>query len=267
MRDLAALYVRQFQVTLAVMLQYRAAMVIWMIGHVIEPLVYLVVWSTVSGGQGGRIGDYSTGEFAAYFIVLMIINHTTFTWIMWEFEYRIKHGSLSFALLRPVHPIHADVADNVSYKLITLPLMFIIAGGMAAIFRPAFSLVPWACLAFIPVLGLAFLIRFLLEWTLAQAAFWTTRVTAINHVYHVVLLFLAGQVAPLTLFPAPVQVLADILPFRYMVGFPVELLLGRLTPTETLTGIAAQVAWLVAGFVLMRLVWRAGIGKYSAVGA
>ena len=56
--------------------------------------------------------------FAAYFIVLMMVNHVTFSWIMFEYDYRVRQGTLSFALLRPVHPIHADIADNVSFKLI-----------------------------------------------------------------------------------------------------------------------------------------------------
>jgi len=47
----------------------------------------------------------------------------TFTWIMWEYDYRIREGLLSPVLLRPVHPIHADIADNISSKLVTLPVM------------------------------------------------------------------------------------------------------------------------------------------------
>ena len=85
------------------------------------------------------------------------------------------------------------------------------------------------CAGLYPALLLAFLVRFLLEWTLALAAFWTTRVSAINQVYFVLMLFLAGQIAPLTLFPHWIQIVADILPFRWMLGFPVELVLGRLT--------------------------------------
>ena len=71
---------------------------------------------------------------------------------------------------------------------------------------------------------LAFLLRFLLEWTLAQAAFWTTRVSAINQSYFVLILFLSGQMAPLEPVPAlRFQMIANILPFRWMLGFPVEL--------------------------------------------
>src|SRR5512137_1284916 len=203
MRGLIELYVQQFRTTLAMMFQYRASLLIWMIGHVLEPLVYLIVWSVVANSGGGSVGDYTKTQFAAYFIVLMLVNHATYTWIMYEFEYRIRHGSLSFALLKPVHPIHSDIADNVSSKMVTLPFMLAIGAVLAVIFHPALSPEPWAIWLFIPALLLAFLVRFLLEWTLAQAAFWTTRVNAINQAYFVLILFLSGQIAPLTLFPYP----------------------------------------------------------------
>ena len=266
MKALAGLYVQQFKTTFASMVQYRASLVIWMIGHVLEPLVYLIVWSTVSN-TSGSVGDYTARQFAAYFIVLMLVNHVTYTWIMYEYEYRVREGMLSVALLKPVHPIHSDIADNVSSKLITLPIMLLIAVALAAIFHPSAAPALWAIVAFVPALVLAFFVRFLVEWALAQAAFWTTRVSAINQTYFVLVLFLSGQIAPLTLFPAPIQVVAAILPFRWMLGFPVELLLGQLTPVEALTGLAAQVIWSVLGLSLVRIVWRAGVRIYSAVGA
>ncbi len=267
MNGLRELYQQQFKTTFAAMLQYRASLVIWMIGHVLEPLVYLIVWSTVANSGGGSVGTYTTGDFAAYFLVMMLVNNVTYTWIMYEYEYRVREGNLSFALLRPVHPIHSDIADNVSSKIITLPFMLVIAVILGFFFRPHLVIVPWAIVAFFPALLLAFLVRFFLEWTLALTAFWTTRVAAVNQTYFVLVLFLSGQMAPLSLFPLPVRVAAAILPFRWMVSFPVELLLGRLSPVETLTGILAQVAWVAIAFVLLRIVWRAGVRVYSAVGA
>jgi ABC-2 type transport system permease protein len=260
------LYVQHFKTSLAAMLQYRASLVIWLIGHVLEPLIYLVVWSVVSNTRGGRVGGYTTGEFAAYFIVLMLVNHITYTWIMYEYEYRIRHGSLSFDLLRPVHPIHSDIADNVSSKLISLPGMLLAAVILALLFRPAFHVVLWAVVAAVPALFLAFLLRFLVEWTLALAAFWTTRVSAINQMYYVALLFLSGQVAPLSLLPSPIQAVATALPFRWMVSFPVELLLGRLTPAKAMAGLAAQAVWVALSLGLVKIVWCAGVRAYSAVG-
>ena len=153
------------------------------------------------------------------------------------------------------------------YAVSALPIMLLIAGGLAVVFKPQVNTQVWAILAFIPAIVLAFLVRFLAEWSLAQAAFWTTRVSAINQVYFVLMLFLSGQLAPLSLFPRAIQVLAEVLPFHWMIGFPVELVLGRLTPVEAATGLAAQAAWLLISLFLLRLIWRAGIRVYSAVGA
>jgi ABC-2 type transport system permease protein len=225
------------------------------------------VWSTVSRSTGGSVGSFSASDFAAYFIVLMIVNHMTYTWIMYEYEYRVRQGTLSADLLRPVHPIHSDIADNLTSKLITLPGMLVIAGLLGLIFQPAFHPVPWAMAVFVPVVLLAFAVRFFVEWTLALAAFWTTRVSALNQMYFMLMLFFSGEIAPLELLPHPVQVIAFVLPFRWTIGFPTELLLGRLTPGQALTGIAMQMAWLAASLVLMRYVWRAGLKVYSAVGA
>jgi ABC-2 type transport system permease protein len=266
-RALAGLYLQQFKTTMAMMFQYRAMLAIWMLGQVLEPLIYLIVWSAVSTGAGGSVGSYTTLDFAGYFVVLMLVNQFSYTWIMYDFEYRIREGLLSFALLKPVHPIHSDIADNVSSKLITLPAMVLIAIVLAFAFHASISPQPWAVLVFIPVLLMAFMVRFLLEWTLALVAFWTTRVSAINQSYFVLMLFLSGQIAPLTLLPQPVQVIADLLPFRWVIGFPVELLLGKLSPVDALIGLGAQAAWIIVGYVLLRIVWKAGTKVYSAVGA
>ncbi len=267
MSGLWDVYRAQFKTTIAEQLQYRAALVIWLIGMVLEPVIYLVVWSTVARSSGGRVGGYAGGDFAAYFLAMMLVNHATFTWIMWEYDYRIRHGELSVMLLRPIHPIHSDIADNVSYKLLTWMVMIPTAVGLVLAFRPTWHPIPWAVIAFVPALLLAFGVRFLIEWTLALAAFWTTRVSAINQMYFVALLFLSGQIAPLSLLPAPVRMAATALPFRWVLAFPVELLLGRLTPREALIGFAAQGAWLVIGLALLKIVWRAGIRLYSAVGS
>ena len=68
-------------------IQYRASGMIWMIGAVLEPLIYLVVWSTVAEARGGEVGGFTSQQFAAYYITLMMVNHLTFTWIMQVFQF------------------------------------------------------------------------------------------------------------------------------------------------------------------------------------
>lgn len=266
-RPLFRLYHAQFKTTIAGQLQYRGALVIWMLGLVLAPVIYLAVWSAVAQSQGGSVDGFTAPQFAAYFLITMLVNHATFTWIAWEFEWRIRQGTLSPLLLRPVHPVHRDIADNVSFKLLTLTIAIPVAALIAVAVRPSWDPTPWAFVAFVPALALAAAGRFAFEWTLALVAFWTTRVEPLNRLYFVVTLFLSGQAAPLALLPGPVRTLAEWLPFRWFVAFPVELLLGRLSPTDALLGLAAQIGWLAVGILLLRAVWSRGVRRYSAVGA
>jgi ABC-2 type transport system permease protein len=151
-------------------------------------------------------------------------------------------------------------------KSITLPILTVIAIGLALAFHAGLTVTPWIIVLFIPGLLLAFALRFLLEWTLAQSAFWTTRVSAINQIYFFLLLFLSGQIAPLSILPRAVQITAKILPFYWTIGFPTELLLGKITIAGAITGLGVQIIWVAIAVFLVRLVWRLGVKAYSAVG-
>lgn len=252
---------------MAIQLQYRVALGIWMIGLVLQPVIYLVVWTTVSQANGSRVGTFTTRDFAGYFIVLMLVNHATFSWVVFGFDARVRMGAFSPLLLKPVHPIHQDLVENLSYKLLMLAVLAPATVYLVLVFRPAIQPAPWQVGAFVPALILAIALRFLVDWTVALAAFWTARMSAVDQMYYIAVLFLSGQIAPLSLFPGPVTLTANILPFRWMVAFPVELLLGRVSERDALVGLAVQCGWLAAALLGLRLLWRRGVARYSAVGA
>ncbi len=266
MSYLRALYLAFLRVAIAVELQYRASSVIWLLGVVVEPVIYLAVWSAVADAQGGEIGGFGPHEFAAYYLVLTLVNQITQGWHMWEFQFRVQQGQFSFLLLRPVHPIHGDLAENLAHKAVMQAVLLPVLGALALVFAPRFNVDPWALALFLPALALAFALRFVVEWTLALACFWTTRIMAVNQTYFAVLFFLSGRVAPVELLPKALQWAADALPFRWMIAFPVELALGRLSPAQVATGFAAQALWLGLAAVGLAALWPRALRRFSAVG-
>ncbi|MFP6809306.1 MAG: ABC-2 family transporter protein [Pseudomonadales bacterium] len=248
-------------------IQYRASGMIWMLGSILEPVIYLVVWSTVARSRGGDVGGYTAEEFAAYYIILMLVNHVTFTWIMQTFQFRIQFGSLSYELLRPVHPIHADISDNIAFKTVQLMIMLPAFFILILFFKPTFNIEYSSLLIAFPVIILAFLIRFFMEWTLALAAFWTTRIVAINQAYFSVMMFLSGRVAPIALMPIWIQSIAEFLPFYYVVAFPVEIITGKLSNQQIIEGVTTQLIWLIVVLTLMRFTWRRAVRNFAAVGS
>jgi ABC-2 type transport system permease protein len=266
-KDLWEIYAAQLRTSLVVQFQYRASLVIWMIGRVVQPLVYLVVWTTIARSRGGEVAGYDVGGFSAYFIMQMIVSQATFSWIMWEYDYTIRSGQFNFKLLRPIHPIHADIADNIAYKVLTLIILIPASLLLAWLFPPTWQVQAWSVVAGVLSIGTAFIVRFVIEWTLAMCALWTSRVRAINQTYELVLFFFSGFFAPLSVMPRPIQIVADFLPFRWLIAFPIELTLGRLTPAQAAFGFAMQAFWLVLALTLLSVVWRAGVKQYSAVGS
>jgi viologen exporter family transport system permease protein len=263
LRELYATFIR---VSLSVEMQYRAANVIWLMGMIMEPVIYLAVWSAVAAAQGGSVGGFSPADFAAYYLVYAWVNQFTSDWHMWEFDARIQHGIFAFQLLRPVHPIHGDVAENLAHKVSQQVTMLPALIVLGFVFHARLTPQLWALAAFVPALLLAFAVRFLWEWSLALAAFWTTRISAVNRAYFVALMFLSGRVAPVGLLPRALQALGDALPFRWMVGFPVELLLGRVTPRDAGVGLLAQLGWLGGGALVLRLLWPRAVRRFGSVG-
>lgn len=266
-RGFGDIYRTLFAMELSVMFQYRAAVIIWLLGLVLQPVIYMVVWLTVEESRGGPIGDYGPGSIAAYFLVMMLVNHATFSWHMFEMGWRVRSGHFNSILVQPLHPWHRDVLQNVAYKVLALGVLLPVAGLLWWYFEPVIAPQPWAIAAFPAAVLLAFLARFFVEWAIALLAFWITDTSGLNNLYIAASLIFAGRLAPLDFFGEGLRTFALYTPFPYTIYFPVELIMGRLTPDEAIHGFTMQGLWMAVGLIVLQLTWSRASARYSAVGA
>jgi ABC-2 type transport system permease protein len=259
-------FVRQ---SVATMLQYRGELVLWAVWGVVYPGVSMAMWSVaVHGAPGGRqIGGYDVRAFAGYFWLTMVIGHFATAWDVYELGWLVQSGRMSTRLLRPVHPVWQSLADNLAYKVVTLSLLVPIWAAIVLVSRPRFGgdAGDWA--AGLLAAGLAAVINFVWCYNLAMLAFWVTRMEAIGQAWFGAGLFLGGRLAPLAIMPEPLRKIAAALPFKWVIWFPCEVMMGRVSPRALSSGLANQAAWIIAGLVVFWLIWRAGVKRYSAVGA
>jgi ABC-2 type transport system permease protein len=265
-RTLAHFYRERFAVAISANLAYRGAVAIWVFVTLIQPLVFIVVWRTVAGS--GETGGFTADQFVAYFLVMMLVDHLTFIWHMWEFEWRIRTGAFSPLLMRPLHPIHSDICENLAYKTIGLVGVVPAAVVIGFVFHADLSGVTvLTVLPFLIALVLAMVLRFVVEWCLALAAFWLTKVTAINSLFFALTSFFGGLFAPLAVLPVWMQTVAVWTPFPWSLAFPAEVALGRRTGVDIWVGYAVQLGWIALALGGLALLWRRATRHYSAVGA
>jgi ABC-2 type transport system permease protein len=267
MRAHIDLYLTQVKTALASMFQYRISNLLWLVAMVVEPVVYLVVWSSVARQQGGSVAGYTPGGFAAYYITWTLVRQMNIALTPYAFESRVRKGELSPMLLRPMHPFHFDLAWFMGFKVVTFVLWLPIALVLTLAFRPTLDPTWWQVAAFLVVLVTGFVMRFVLLWVLGLVTFWVTRVSAVFELYFTVELLLSGRLVPLDLLPPWARSLADWLPFQWTFGYPIEVLLGRLSVAQTLWGMLMQAVWFAIGAAMIALLWRPAVRKYSAVGA
>ena len=265
LRGLFDVYVQEAKIAIAQQIQYRAANYFYMIGMVAEPVIYLVVWQTVAEQQGGSVAGITAGQFAAYYIVWTLVRNINIVFTPYGWEERIREGQLSAQLLRPLFPIVEDLGFFLGWKPVVILLWLPIAIFLSFVFHPVLNPTPLAVAVFAVSLLGAYLIRSLNQSSVGLVTFWTTRVGPIFELYIAVELLLSGRLVPMALMPDWVQAIANVLPFQWTFGFPIEALVGNLSTEQLLRGLAMQLLWIVIGSVIVRVVWRFAIRRYSAV--
>lgn len=266
MRRYLDYYLAAMKVAILQQLQYRVANYFYLFGMIAESIIYLVVWSTVAGVKGGAVGGYTQRDFAAYYIVGILVNNMSIVLSPYSWERRVQHGQLSGELLYPIHPLHHDVAYYAGSNLVTFILCVPVAIILSLIFKPDLSPNWYQGLVFIFSIWGAYLISTLELSLLGMITFWTTRVGAVFELFFALELLLSGRLVPISIMPVWVQNMTRYLPFQWTFYFPVESLVGKLSLSQLLLGLGMQALWMVIGLFTVKQVWRMGLRRYSAVG-
>lgn len=262
------IYQRLWHVNWAEQWQYRANLLMYVLYWLVSPIVYLAVWTTISQAQGS-VNGLTANDFITYYLTLLIVDNLTSEITVHILGYKIQDGTLSGELLKPIHPILTQtLVNNLAFKALMVMVILPIWLGLCLLFQPDFGAVtlPSVLLA-IPAIVLGFAISFLIGATLTCVAFWTTRVYSIVELYWAILTLFSGLFVPLELMPPFIQQPAQFLPFQLLKYFPIQLILGRLSTEVILRDFALDLLWFGLLLVLFNLVWRAGLKRFSAVGA
>lgn len=247
-----------------VALTYRGRMVLWLLSSFF-PLLLLAVWLTVVESSGPPAG-WTTGDFLAYYVAAAVMWHLSGQHVVWEWDADLRSGDLSTRLLRPVHPFVQYATSDLGHRVVVLAMLLpVLVAAVVLVPGLRYDVDAGRALLVVAAVALGYGLSLLMASTVALLGFWSTQTTNIWMLWWGLGSFTSGWVAPLDLMPGWLRQVALVLPFRSTLGFPVELLAGRLDGAGTLVGFGVGAAWTAVFAGLYAVGWRRGVRRYQAV--
>ena len=109
---------------------------------------------------------------------------------------------------------------------------------------------------------------FLLLFTVNAIPFWAPELGWGGHFLFTFVMaeFLSGVHFPLDILPINIQNILYLTPFPYLIFFPLQIYLGKITGIVALRGILISSAWIIGLWLLMNKIWKKGFKAYQAYG-
>ena len=252
------------RIGVAEVVAYRAEFLVWILTTNM-PLVMLALWHAVAAD--GPVGRFDQTQFTAYFLGVLAVRLVTSNWMAWQMSMEIRDGTLSAKLLRPIHPLYAYGAQH----LAAIPLRIIVVSPIVvALLATSWGRLvrhdPRVLLLLILSLVGAWLLIYFSMILLGAVAFFVDSAMGVFELWIGVHGIFSGYLIPLEVLPGWVNKVASVLPFRFMLAFPVETLVGLLSPAEAARQLVAQWLYVVLTGVAALRLWNAGVRRFAAFG-
>lgn len=246
---------------------YRFNFAMWRFRNVLQVLTLYFLWSTVIPQQSNLFG-YSHEQILTYVIGTSFLSAIIMSTRAQEIGDNIVNGDLSIFLLRPwgyfKYWLARDLGDKLMNILFSIGEIII----LVLLLNPPLFIQVNAMLLILTCISviIAVLLHFLISALMSMLGFWSNDVWAPRFMFYVISGFLTGAYFPLDIFPTAVYNFFQILPFTYLIYFPMKMYLGQLSTEEITNGFFISFIWLIILFVILRIIWIKGIKMYEAVG-
>lgn len=250
-------------------LAYRSQVTLWMLTDIVPAMIMPFVWFAGFNGRS-NIAGFNHSQLVIYYLTMTFLSNFIVSHIQWEMGRDIKDGTLSKFLLYPFSYMRYHFLGNAAYRVMRCFIFLPFVAIWYLVFHRYMGAESFNSLhlgaQFWLALGLGHLVAFVLAWALGTLAFFFVETQSLYITYYICLNIFSGQLAPFSMLPHALKVLATFTPFRYTLSFPLEVLNGRAMGTFYWNGISAQLVWIAVLLILGRIGWVSGTRRYAGAG-
>jgi viologen exporter family transport system permease protein len=227
--------------------------------------IFLQLWRVTYGETGAqRLGGFTLAEMLWYLAMTEAITLSA-PRVAPAVDEDVRTGAIAVHLLRPLsYPLYR-LWTTLGERAVRFALNALVGGILALVMVGPIGVRPAGVAMFLLALPLAFVIDFLGYFVIGLGAFWLENTSGLTLIYSRLTMMLGGMMLPLSLFPASVQRVAEVLPFASVLYGPARTLVAP--DARFFAGLLVRQAAAIAVFAaVVALVYRAALRRIESRG-
>jgi ABC-2 type transport system permease protein len=262
-------YTKSFELGFQIALEYRVNFLLSLVSAVYPIIIQSFMWTAIyQSSTEAVVYGYTYRQMMAYTFLAGLVARMVRTGFEYEIMEDIKNGKFSQFLVQPLGYFPYRLSAFLGQKLpnlgMVLGVMVLVLLGLNAAW--GVSLEFYRVLAFLVTLALAVVLNFVIFYCFSAVAFWIVEIGFLFEGIRIVTILLSGGIFPLEVFGTRFVQVMNLLPFKYTVNYPINVLNGTISPSGAVTGLVMQFLWIGACLLLADFLWRLGGRRYVAVG-
>jgi ABC-2 type transport system permease protein len=262
-------YTQTFALGFQTALEYRANFLLSLISAAYPIFIQTYLWTAIyRNAAEAVVYSFTYRQMIAYTFLAGLVARIVRSGFEYDILDDIKNGKFSKFLVQPLGYFPYRLSSFLGAKLPNLSMILALL-ALVLLGLNAFWGVPLGAanlLAFLATLLLAVILNFLIFYCFSAVAFWIVEIGFLFEGIRIVTILLSGGIFPLEVFGPRLMQVFDLLPFKYTVSYPINVLNGRLDAFQTAQGMLVQVVWIATCYALAQILWLVGGRRYVAVG-
>lgn len=264
--NLKSILKREIQMFFAQEFMHKGQLFVWILADTIKIIGLCFVW----GASVKMSGNIDLGYIVSYYVLMVLVGKLMQDITPENGVRQILNGKFSNALLKPmsylIGYLGSNIGSNIFRLLVSIPAFTL---GMYITMKLGLWIVdfnPYLIFLASMAVVLGFLMNFLLGNIFSLIAFYNKNMEGMRIFYYNIAALFSGEYIPFVALPLTALFAVQILPFRYTLSFPIEILLGRMTNYDIGIGFVVALVWLIALYILYSIFYNISIKKYAAEG-
>lgn len=263
-------YFSVFKVSLQQDFAYRINFIMWRVRNILQIFVVFFLWDTLFSAPGRRLFGYDRAKIITYVFALILVRAIVLSAKATEVSGEVSRGDLNNYLVKPVNYFKYWFTRDISSKVLNIGFAIVETILLYIILKPPFFFQtnPIYILGFMLSVAVAMLIFFITLFITSSISFWFPELAWGSHflVTTIIVEFLSGALFPLDVLPLYIQNILNYTPFPYLIFFPVQVYLGKISLYQFSRGLLLSLFWVIVLWVVMNKVWEKGLKAYQAYG-